>query len=136
MADLVRIDVHAIQSGALFRGHGAEATRILEEAADDIEREAAEWGENQISRFFHTSFRRPTGYYESHVHISNAGTGLEIGDGGEAGPVYGPWLEGVGSRNVTTRFKGYHTFRKVATLLERRIVVIGDRILQDRARRL
>jgi hypothetical protein len=24
---------------------------------------------------------------------------------------YGPWLEGTGSRNETTRFKGYHGFR-------------------------
>jgi hypothetical protein len=24
---------------------------------------------------------------------------------------YGPWLEGTGSRNDTTRFKGYHGFR-------------------------
>jgi KDO2-lipid IV(A) lauroyltransferase len=27
---------------------------------------------------------------------------------------YGPWLEGTGSRNLTTRFKGYHTFRLVS----------------------
>ena len=24
---------------------------------------------------------------------------------------YGPWLEGTGSRNETTRFKGHHSFR-------------------------
>lgn len=24
---------------------------------------------------------------------------------------YGPWLEGTGSRNLTTRFKGHHAFR-------------------------
>ena len=27
---------------------------------------------------------------------------------------YGPWLEGSGSRNVTTRFKGYHGFAQAA----------------------
>jgi hypothetical protein len=27
---------------------------------------------------------------------------------------YGPWLEGVGSRNLTTRFKGYHGYRMAA----------------------
>jgi hypothetical protein len=31
--------------------------------------------------------------------------------------IYGPWLEGVGSRNEKTRFKGYFTFRKAAQKL-------------------
>jgi len=28
------------------------------------------------------------------------------------GVIYGPWLEGVGSRNATTRFKGYANYRR------------------------
>jgi hypothetical protein len=36
---------------------------------------------------------------------------------------YGPWLEGTGSRNETTRFKGYHGYRKAAQELDR---VAGD----------
>lgn len=31
---------------------------------------------------------------------------------------YGPWLEGTGSRNATTRFKGYHGFRLAAQALD------------------
>lgn len=31
---------------------------------------------------------------------------------------YGPWLEGTGSRNQTTRFKGYHGFRRAAQQLD------------------
>ena len=31
---------------------------------------------------------------------------------------YGPWLEGTGSRNETTRFKGYHSFRLAAQQLD------------------
>ena len=31
---------------------------------------------------------------------------------------YGPWLEGVGSRNQTTRFKGYHGFRMASQTLD------------------
>ena len=39
----------------------------------------------------------------------------------DSGLVYGPWLEGVGSRNApVTRFKGYSMFRKVAQQLERK----------------
>lgn len=31
---------------------------------------------------------------------------------------YGPWLEGVGSRNATTRFKGYSGFRQATSELD------------------
>jgi hypothetical protein len=31
---------------------------------------------------------------------------------------YGPWLEGTGSRNETTRFKGYHSFRLACQQLD------------------
>jgi hypothetical protein len=57
-----------------------------------------------------------------------------VWDGGWAGPVYGPWLEGVGSRNATTRFKGYRAFRKAANALERHIEDLGDRIFRLRYR--
>jgi len=39
----------------------------------------------------------------------------------DGGVVYGPWLEGVGSRNDTTRFKGYATFRKVKDWLQEQV---------------
>ena len=32
---------------------------------------------------------------------------------------YGPWLEGTGSRNDSTRFKGYHSFRLAGQELDR-----------------
>src|SRR5690242_17676851 len=34
------------------------------------------------------------------------------------GEVWWPWLEGTSSRNRTTRFKGYHTFRDTARGLD------------------
>ena len=46
--------------------------------------------------------------------------------------VYGPWLEGTGSRNATTRFKGYAAFRRARQELER----IKTGIIQRRLRRL
>jgi hypothetical protein len=43
---------------------------------------------------------------------------------------YGPWLEGTGSRNVTTRFKGYHSFRQAGDDLELAAEAVADRALQ------
>ena len=39
---------------------------------------------------------------------------------------YGPWLEGTGSRNETTRFKGYHSFRLAAQQLDARARAIAE----------
>ena len=37
--------------------------------------------------------------------------------------IYGPWLEGVSSRNQSTRFKGYSSFRKTAQYLQKEVKV-------------
>lgn len=112
--------------GALFT---TQAHRLFEEFEEDLEEEGAEWALRHIKRTFHTHFQQPTGYYEANVRIHNTTSGQEVWDGGYAGPVYGPWLEGVGSRNNTTRFKGYHAFRNAAAALEVRIESLGDRLL-------
>jgi hypothetical protein len=59
--------------------------------------------------------QNPTGYYESRITSEVSALGARVTDGGV---IYGPWLEGVGSRNQTTRFKGYATFRKTRQELE------------------
>lgn len=38
----------------------------------------------------------------------------------DSGIVYGPWLEGVSSRNARTRFKGYAMFRNATQDIDRR----------------
>lgn len=129
MADLIHIDVDAHAHGALF--NSPLRHHIMDETMDDIVDDAAEWGLGEIKKIYHRSFRNPTGYYESHVHVDHQGTGrASLGDYGHAGPVYGPWLEGVGSRNATTRFKGYHAFRIVTSMMDERIRWIAERRLR------
>lgn len=54
----------------------------------------------------------PTGHYRSQIDYTvNQGSGAVVVH--DRGVVYGPWLEGTGSRNATSRFKGYATFRKI-----------------------
>lgn len=126
---LLQIRTAVRREGALFDFRG----RILfARYSGDLEKEGAEWALDHVKSTYHTHFKQPTGYYESRVHVHKGMTGHEVWDGGEAGPVYGPWLEGVGSRNATTRFKGYHAFRKAATALELRIESLGDRIFRLR----
>jgi len=54
--------------------------------------------------------QNPTGYYESNISVDRRTTYRGVTD---SGVVYGGWLEGVSSRNATSRFKGYRTFRIV-----------------------
>jgi hypothetical protein len=128
---LLQINTRAHARGPLFDARGP---RVFNEFADELEEEAAEWALDHIKDTYHTHFKHPTGYYESNVRIRNSAGGTEVWDGGHGGPVYGPWLEGVGSRNATTRFKGYRAFRKAAAALERRIEDMGDRLFNARYR--
>lgn len=50
-----------------------------------------------------------TGNYRRNIQGQVSGLNGRITDGGV---IYGPWLEGTGSRNVSTRFKGYASFRR------------------------
>ena len=110
------------------------ARRAFARMRDEVEEEGAEFALDHVKSSFHRNFKNPTGFYESNVRIHNTSAGPEVWDGGMAGPVYGPWLEGVGSRNSVTRFKGYHAFRHAAMALEARIEGIADRVFNLRTR--
>jgi hypothetical protein len=95
-------------AGPLFTGRAAAETQIM---ARDIEREIAQDAVNRIKERLGDVLQHPTGYYESQIQTDRSSDGsYRVTDGGV---IYGPWLEGTSSRNQTTRFKGYFTFRQV-----------------------
>ena len=59
---------------------------------------------------------RQTGHYAR--SINGRMTGTLHGELTDSGVVYGPWLEGVSSRNDATRFKGYGIFRRTRDKLQ------------------
>jgi hypothetical protein len=111
-------------SGPLWDGRADKALDdFLEEAVWEITKE----GRGDLGVRFITHFKKPTGNYESHVeaqHLDNHGW---IHDNMI---IYGPWLEGVGSRNYpVTKFKGYWSFKTVAAELQDKAVPIAERVL-------
>src|SRR5688572_24813417 len=81
------------------------ASHLIGELEREIELETAREAERLIHLHLGNVLRRPTGYYQSQIGIRGAPGGLEVTD---SGVVYGPWLEGTGSKNFpVTRFKGY-----------------------------
>jgi hypothetical protein len=127
--DLLSLNTEMRFSGPLFDARGR---RLFRRFREQLEEEAADFVLTHVKDTYHTHFKHPTGYYESHVRVKNTTSGPEVWDGGEFGPVYGPWLEGLGSRNATSRFKGYHAFRKAAAALDARIERMGDILFERR----
>lgn len=94
----------------------ARRHRIIDAACVQAHQAVAKVGNDQVHRRLHGVLRHPTGFYESHVVTDLAETESRVTD---SGIIYGHWLEGTGSRNRTTRFKGYFTFRLITQGLRR-----------------
>jgi len=110
-------------SGPVFDGRAVRAVRDFQQAA---EKAVAQEGAKRVRVRLKKVLRHPTGYYMGHIAAEKVANLWEVNDDGV---VYGPWLEGTGSRNRTTRFKGYATFRMVKSLLDAQSAQIAQREL-------
>jgi hypothetical protein len=113
------IDVQC--SGPLLDGR---APGIIDAARQQGQDAVAIEAFNRVHARLHQVLRFPTGNYERHVVTDLARTESRVTD---SGIIYGHWLEGTGSRNRTTRFKGYFTFRTVT----KEIQADAGRIAED-----
>lgn len=114
-------------SGPLFDGRLQDATRLfLLEAVSRV----ALYGANLVVHECMRVFKEPTPYYWTRVTTERQHNSQDVRIGDD-GVIYGPWLEGVGSRNRTTRFKGYWIYRRTVKLLDRRAKPIVDKTLAD-----
>ena len=77
--------------------------------------------------------RASTGNYRRNVHSVIKGLNAKITDGGV---IYGPWLEGTGSRNETTQFKGYASFRKTEVWLNEQAKTEAQKFTNEYVKRL
>lgn len=111
-------------SGPIFDGRARNAAADF---CDEAREEIAQQGKAMVLAELGTVLRHPTGYYESQQTV--------VPDGGDRTKIwddyviYGPWLEGVGSRNKTTRFKGYFTYRRTRGVLDRAAGGIAEDVL-------
>jgi hypothetical protein len=106
-------------SGSIFDGRAPAATKDLTQglvetiATTGVKVVQAETG----------VFKHPTGYYRSQIAVRGRTPNSATVDDG--GVIYGPWLEGVGSRNAKTRFKGYKLWLKATSKLKVEAVSIA-----------
>jgi|SRR5215472_1861703 len=121
-------NVYVRMNGPLLEGR---APAIVEAAMVSAVAEVADYTKFEVLSQLHEVLQHPTGYYESQITDQTITPTLHrIHDNMV---IYGPWLEGVGSRNYpVTRFKGYHTFRLVKNRMRRK----AKQIVADHVARL
>lgn len=113
MANSVSVTVDA--DGPLFNG---SAKRIVADLRRDIEKSVAAAAMSELHHKMDQSFRNPTPYYETQVVQDRQVDSTQIHD---RDIVYGPWLEGVSSRNRRSRFKGYKMWRRTTQEIDERV---------------
>jgi len=122
---MIRIDIDA--HGPVFDGR---AERITEDLAADAVDTVAEAGEEKVTLLMRLHFKNPRPVYWDRVITSHPAYLTAVVH--DQGCVYGPWLEGVGSRNATSRFKGYRHWRTTRQELASRVTTIVGPVV-DRA---
>jgi hypothetical protein len=108
------IDVSVSLHGPFF--HGSPPAMVMAETLNGAVRELVNEGEKAVDAQLYPGHGLVTGHYKRSVHGEMTGT--LHGRIHDSGVVYGPWLEGVGTRNATSRFKGYAMFRNARQKLE------------------
>lgn len=113
-------EVQVIAHGAIFDGR-AEAA--VEEMIGESVRLVAVAAEEAVDRNLAASIRHPGSppFYQSQINIAHRGLAEVVNDNMV---IYGPWLEGVGSKNKTTRFKGYASFRRAKQEIDAKVSAI------------
>jgi hypothetical protein len=89
----------------------------------------ADWHQKLDARL-----QNPTPFYETQLMVERQTP--EIVWAHDRGIVYGPWLEGTGSRNRTTQFKGYKAKRQAEQELQRKVPTIVQPYVEQLIRRL
>lgn len=118
-------------SGPLFDGR---APTIIKGWADDIAGKLGTDAERRVLANLDGSLRHPTGAYRARITLYGpVGGQARVHD---RNGIYGPWLEGTGSRNKTTRFKGYASFRRAAQEVDRGAVFLAENVIKSRIHEL
>ncbi len=126
-----RLNVTVRQKGQIFNSANTRAAgRVM---VTNINEALAQEGVRRVKSRLGQVLQNPTGYYESRIQVDRRSQYRGISDGGV---VYGGWLEGVDSRNRTTRFKGYRTFRIVMQELNRDKERLAQPLVNDYVRRM
>ena len=92
--------------------------RKVEVASEELSKQLAERGKELVLKNLAERLKTRTPYYETQIEVRPFGITYSVSD---SGVIYGPWLEGTGSRNPVTSFPGYHSFEDAHDELEKEV---------------
>jgi hypothetical protein len=126
----LQVTVSVTEHGPLTDGTAPE---IIHAYMDEVKKDIAAEGVTRLRGFVMDKTGRATGRYQAEIQTST----LSFNDILIHDPVvYGPWLEGTSERNRSTRFKGYHLWRKTAQALNDDAPGIAEKRMPELIRRL
>lgn len=96
--------------GPIFDGRASLAARDF---AKDLEQKLGQKAAEMVRAKMAGEFKVDEGKYVASIHVDQDDAYTYVHD--LSAFVYGPWLEGDGSRNDMSRFKGYHTMREISS---------------------
>lgn len=104
----MQIGIEVTTTGPIIEGAGPAAVQT---AMTETVKAVADAAYKRLMSAFPAGLPERSGNLKGMVSQTVEGPYAQIDDGG---CIYGPWIEGTGSRNATTRFKGYSTYRRNA----------------------
>ena len=123
MGGTFKVTAQANVTGPLASG---EAERALQDWAVSTARALADAGVQALQAWPMDKTGRAHGGFQNSLHAITKGPEATIPGPMIRGVTWAPWLEGTSKRNSSTKFKGYHLFRKTATDLQQRAPQIGQ----------
>lgn len=121
---MIELDYEFEKRGPFTDGR---AERALHDYVQDVPKVVAREGAKLWTSLLKRFIRNPTPYYWNQIRAVPAAGGWAVTDGGV---IYGPWLEGEGSRNrARPGFPGYRARRMATQQLDGRAGVIAQNLL-------
>lgn len=117
--------------GPVFDGRAADWAH---EAIRDMQRTVADHALVEWEADLESAIRHSTPRYQLYPHVMTMDYDVVVNDGwGQTNNLpYGPWLEGVGSRNApVTRFPGYHALRSAFESVSGQVTDLCEPVVDD-----
>lgn len=112
----------------------ATRNKLLADMQRDIQDDTDKMSVDLIVSLFDAVLKHQTPYYTTRIKAHRHSTHSIIDD---QRVVYGPWLEGTGSRNYpVTRFKGYHVWRRASQIIDEKAHAVARRHVSTMVRKM
>ena len=128
MAGSFKVEISADVGGPFMH---ADIGAALGDWAQNTAKELGDEGVRQLKAwpFKGGGHGHSHGGFQANLKVLQKGPVARIPGPMITGVTWSPWLEGTSQRNSSTRFHGYHLFRKTAQQLRKQAPEIGDREL-------